>query len=248
MSSRRKFLHSVGGVTAVGTLAGTANYLDIGFVRTKAGGGFGDTIDLNSPDADTFVPPDEFGTYADQIQEQYGSAALPWRDLTSFTGEFVGAYTRQVSIVPDPDDRYAVQDAAVLVHRIEESRYQLRLWSAGRLLGRKYEVDPWGLYREDPAFTWLEQRVETERDEQLSASRALSTGGGRFTVAGGTVAIPKGSFDMGLADDTEYRSRWDGFHAGKVPLVGTCKLSFADGAEQRLDWTLSNGVGVRTPF
>lgn len=246
MPSRRKFLRRVGGVATLGTLAGSAAYLDIGFVRTKAGGNFGDTIDLESPDADAFVPSTDFTAYADQIREQYGEAAVPWTKPGSLSGEFVGAYARQVAVVPN--QQFAVQDAAVLVHRLDDARYRLRLWSAGHLLGRKYEVDPWGYYREDPAFTWLEQEIDAEYDDQLSANRSLSTGGGSVDIAGASVTVPDGSYEMGLADDNRYRSRWDGFHASDIPLVGACEVSFANDAERRLDWTLSNGVGVRTPF
>lgn len=246
MPSRRSVLEKVGGVAVLGTLGGVANYLGIGFVRTKAGGGFGGTIAFESPDSETFVPPTEFSTYVAEMQEQYGDAAVPWSNPDSFDGEFVGAYTRQNNIVPS--EKYAVQDAAVLAHRLDDARYRLRLWSAGRLLDTKYEVDPWGYYREDPAFTWLEHEIEAETDDQLSTDRSVSANGGDLDVASGSVSVPNGSYDMGLADETRYRSRWEGFHAGEVPLVGACEVSFPDGAEQRLDWSLSNGVGVRTPF
>ncbi|UPV74889.1 hypothetical protein M0R89_02175 [Halorussus limi] len=261
MPSRRKLLRRVGGVAAVGTVLGGAAHLDVGFVRTKLGGSFGGGIDLESPDDEAFVPPAEFAAYADRTRERYGDAALPWTAPESLAGEFVGAYTRREAVVPD--ERFAVQDAAVFVHRLDggngtgdsddtrrgaDARYRLRLWSAGRLLGRSYGVDPWGVYREDPAFTWLTQEVEAERDDQLSANRALSTGGGRVSVAGATATVPNGSYEMGLESDTRYRTRWDGFYRGAIPLVGTCEASFADGEARRLDWTLSNGVGIRTPF
>ncbi|WP_205427174.1 hypothetical protein [Halorussus sp. MSC15.2] len=256
MSSRRRFLRRVGGVAAVGTLLGGAAHLDVGFVRTKLGGDFGGALDLESPDSDEFVPPGEFAAYADRTREQYGDAALPWRKPTSLTGEFVGAYARQADVVPD--ERFAVQDAAVLVHRLDDgsdggeasgdARYRLRLWSAGRLLGRLYEVDPWGIYRERPGFTWLEHEVEAERDGQLSANRVRSTEDGRVEAADARVTVPGNSYETGLDGETVYRSRWEGFHRGEVPLVGSCELSFADGDKRRLDWSLSNGVGIRTPF
>lgn len=245
MPSRRKFLRRIGGVAALGVLAGSASYFDVGVVRTKVGGGFGDTIDFESPDSKSFVPPADFTAYADRMRKQH-AAALPWTKPRSLTGEFVGTYAQQVDVVPS--QRFAVQDAAVLVHRLDDARYQLRLWSAGRLLGKKYDVDPWGYYQETPAFTWLEQKVEAERDDQLSANRSLTASGGRVTVAGATATVPDGSFEMGLADDARYRSRWDGFRTDDVLLVGGCEVSFANGEQQRLDWTLSNGVGVRTPF
>ncbi|MFC4447846.1 hypothetical protein [Halorussus aquaticus] len=256
MSSRRRFLRGVGGVAAVGTLLGGAAHLDVGFVRTKLGGGFGGSLDLDSPNAEEFVPPAEFADYADRMGEQYGDASLPWREPESLTGEFVGTYARQADVVPS--ERFGVHDAAVLVHRLDDgpdggegrddARYRLRLWSAGRLLGRAYEVDPWGVYRERPGFTWLEHEVEVERDDQLSADRALSTNGGRLVVAGARVTVPRGSYETGLEGGTAYRSRWEGFHRGEIPLVGSCELSFPDGERRRLDWSLSNGIGIRTPF
>lgn len=246
MPSRRRFLRRAGAVAGLGAVAATADRLGYGVVRTKAGGSFNETIDLEPTDSETFVPPADFAAYADRTRERYGDAAVPWTDPESLAGEFVGAHARREDIVPG--ERYAVQDAAVLVHRTGDARYRLRLWSAGRLLDEAYEVDPWGYYREDPAFTWLEHEVAAERDEQLSASRSLSTGGGRVDVAGGSASVPDGSYRTGLDGDARYRSRWEGFHAGPVPLLGACKVRFADRDDHRLDWTRSNGVGVRTPF
>lgn len=263
MPSRRKLLERVGGVAVAGSLVGGAAHLDVGVVRTKLGGNFGGDFDLESPDSDQFtlmddaqfVPPDEFSSYVDRTRDEYGDAALPWTDPESLPGEFVGTYARQVDVIPDR--RFAVQDAAVLAHRLEDvretdenddARYGLRLWSAGRLLDRVYEVDPWGVYREDPAFTWLTHEVETDRDDQLSTDRTLLTDGGPMTVADATVTVPDGEYRIGVEDDVRYRTRWDGFHRGEIPLVGACEVSFAEGEKHALDWTLSNGVGIRTPF
>ncbi|WP_238398160.1 hypothetical protein [Halorussus salinus] len=263
MPSRRKLLERVGGVAVAGTLVGGAAHLDVGVVRTKLGGNFGGDFDLESPDSDQFdlmddaqfVPPDEFSSYADRTREEYGDAALPWTDPESFPGEFVGTYARQEDVVPD--HRFAVQDAAVLAHRLDDggtadknadARYQLRLWSAGRLLDRAYEVDPWGVYREAPAFTWLTHEVETDRDDQLSTDRRLATDGGSVIAADAAVTVPDGEYRIGIEDDTRYRTGWEGFHRGEIPLVGACEVSFAEEEEHALDWTLSNGVGIRTPF
>ncbi|UPW00921.1 hypothetical protein M0R88_02170 [Halorussus gelatinilyticus] len=262
MPSRRDFLRGVGGVAVARTLVGGAAHLDAGLVRTKLGSSFGGGLDLESaggeqltPSGDErFVPSDEYSSYADRTREEYGDAALPWTDPDALPGEFVGTHARQVDVIPE--DRFAVQDAAVLVHRLNDgretekndARYRLRRWSAGRLLDRAYEVDPWGVYRENPAFTWLTHEVETERDDQLSTDRTLSTGGGQVTVADATVTVPDGEYRIGIEDDVRYRTRWDGFHRGEIPLVGTCEVSFAAGEKHALDWTLSNGVGIRTPF
>ncbi|WP_377075149.1 hypothetical protein [Natronoarchaeum mannanilyticum] len=126
--------------------------------------------------------------------------------------------------------------------------YRLRLWSAGRLLKQNYAVDPWGYYDEDPAFTRLEQAIEAGREDGLSANRSLSTDGGRVDVAGGAVAVPDGSYDVDIPEPARYRSRWEGFHSGVVPLIGACEVSFVTSEKQYLDWTLSNGIGIRTPF
>ncbi|WP_232820537.1 hypothetical protein [Halorussus litoreus] len=248
MPSRRAFLRGVGGVAALGTIAASAAYADAGFVRTKVGGSLTDTIDLESPDDDVFVAPGEYAAYADRLRGRYDTASLPWSTPRSLAGEFVGAFERRMAVVPDR--RLAVQDAAVLVHRLDDARYRLRLWSAGRLLGTSYRVDPWGLYREDPGFTWLEHGIDVGDDDdgKLSANRSLSTDGGRVEVAEATVPVPDGSFEARLADDARYRTRWDGFRRDEVLLVGSCELSFADGEEREFDWSLSNGVGIRTPF
>ncbi|MFC4549748.1 MULTISPECIES: hypothetical protein [Halorussus] len=246
MPSRRSFLRRAGTVAGLGVVAATADRLGDGVVRTKAGGTSDESIDLESPDSETFVPPADVAAYVSRTRERYGDAGVPWTDPGSLAGEFVGAYARREDVVPS--ERYAVQDAAVLVHHLGDARYRLRLWSAGRLLDEAYEVDPWGYYREDPAFTWLEHAVATDRDEQLSANRSLSTGGGRVDVAGGSVSVPDGSYRTGLDGDARYRSRWEGFHAGAVPLLGACEVRFGDGDDHRLDWTRSTGVGVRTPF
>lgn len=247
MPSRRQFLRGVGGTALLGTAAGSAAYLDLGFVRTKAGGGGTNTIDLASQDNEVFIPPENFDAYATQMHEQYGDATIPWTDPESLAGEFVGAYTRQETIVPT--EQYAIQDATILAHRLGSRRYKIRLWSAGRLLGKKYDVDPWGLYQEETAFTWLEQEITVDYDEQLSADTAQS-GSGRTSVAGGTVTVPDGSYEMGLSpvNEVNYRSRWEGFATTDVPLIGACEVQFETGTEPRLDWSLSYGVGIRTPF
>lgn len=245
MATRRSVLRRLGLMATTVSLTATAGCLDAGVVRTKAGGGFGGTIDLESPDAEAFVLPDEFTTYANRSRDRYGELAVPWTEPTSLPGEFVGAYTRREDVVPN--QRFAVQDAVVIVHRLDDVRYRLRLWSAGRLLGKTYEIDPWGYYRERMAFTWLEHDVTAARDDQLSTTHSLTTDGGRVSIANGDVTVPDGSYEMGLAD-ARYRSRWDGFHPGDVALIGACEVSFTDGDERRLDWTLSNGIGVRTPF
>ena len=246
MPSRRQFLRGVGGTALLGTAAGSAAYLDLGFVRTKAGGGGTNTIDLASPDSEIFIPPEDFDAYATQMHEQYGDATIPWTEPESLDGEFVGAYTRQETIVPT--EQYAMQDATILAHRLG-SRYKIRLWSAGRLLGKKYDVDPWGLYQEETAFTWLEQEITVDYDEELSADTAQS-GSGRTSVAGGTVTVPDGSYEMGLSpvNEVNYRSRWEGFATTDVPLIGACEVQFETDTKSRLDWSLSYGVGIRTPF
>ncbi|MFC7138010.1 hypothetical protein ACFQRB_19220 [Halobaculum litoreum] len=147
-----------------------------------------------------------------------------------------------------PGRRLGVHDAAVLVHRLDERRYRLRAWSAGRLLGREYEVDPWGYVREDPGFTWLEQEIEPEGESTLSASRSDSTAGGTVEVTGLSVGVPDGRFESGADGSDRFRSRWEGFHRGLVPVIGACEVSFAPDDERRLDWHLSNGIGIRTPY
>ena len=87
-----------------------------------------------------------------------------------------------------------------------------------------------------------------EYDDHLSTSQSLSTDGGRIDVAGGMVTVPDGSYEMGLEDDVRYRSRWEDFYTGIIPLVGACEVSFAHADERRFTWNLSNGVGIRTPF
>ncbi|MDS0295012.1 twin-arginine translocation signal domain-containing protein [Halogeometricum luteum] len=245
MPSRRNFLRRVGATAAVGSVATTAGCLNGGFVRTKLGGGSTDTVDLSSPDDDVFVPPDRFDAYRNRMRAEYGAAAIPWSDPDSLPVRFLGARARRMEITPSR--RLAVQDAALLVHRLADERYRLRLWSAGRLLGKRYEVDPWGYYTEEPAFTWLEQEIEAEADDHLSAGRSLSTDGGRVRAAGGAVTVPDGSYESNVERET-YRSRWEGFHPGVVPLVGACELSFVDPSERRFTWSLSNGVGIRTPY
>lgn len=246
MPSRRRFLQRICATAATGTLAATAGCLGGEFVRTKLGGSFTTLINLSSPEEDRFTLPDQFTTYVNQMREAYGEAAIPWQEPGAFTGEFVGAYTRQEEV--HPNHRFAVQDATVLVHRLDEARYQLRLWSAGRLLGKSYEVDPWGYYTEEPAFTWLEQAIEVEYDDHLSTRHSLSSNEGRVNVAGGAVTVPQGSYSGEVVNEVHYRSRWESFYAGVVPLIGACEISFSDREERRFNWELSNGVGIRTPF
>ncbi|MDS0300121.1 hypothetical protein NDI76_15350 [Halogeometricum sp. S1BR25-6] len=245
MSSRRNFIRRAGATAAVGVVAATAGCLNGGVVRTKLGGGSTDTVDLSSPDDDVFIHPDQFDAYRNRMRAEYGAAAIPWSDPHSSPGRFFGAHARRMEIVRSR--RFALQDAALLVHRLADDRYRLRLWSAGRLLGKRYEVDPWGYYTEEPAFTWLEQEIEADSGDRLSAARSLSTDGGRVGVAGGAVTVPDGSYESGIGGET-YRSRWEGFHTGVVPLLGACELSVADPSERRFTWRLSNGVGIRTPY
>ena len=59
------------------------------------------------------------------MRETYGEAAIPWSEPRSLAGTFVGTYARQVEIIPD--HQFAVQDAAILVHHLGDTRYRLRL-------------------------------------------------------------------------------------------------------------------------
>ena len=246
MPSRRRFLRRIGATATTVSLAAMSGCLGAGSVRTKVGGGWSNTIDLSSPDDDVFVPPNQFTTYVNRMREAYDEVAIPGLETKSLAGDFVGAYTRQEVIVPDR--RFAVQDAAILVHRLDETCYRLRLWSAGRLLKKNYEVDPWGHYKKELAFTRLEQGISVKHNDNLSTNRSISTSGGHVDVAGEVVTIPDGYYNAGLADNVRYRSRWEGFHAGTVTLLGACKVSFTSAEEQQLEWEISNGVGIRTPF
>lgn len=243
MPSRRKFFMRVGGAVSLGVLTGSAGCLRT--TRTKFGGGSTRTIDFESPTSETFVSPSEVPPYIDRMRERYEDVAVPWMKPRSLPGNLVGMYTRQEAIIPS--NRYAVQDAAVLVHHLVDTRYRLRLWSAGRLLRRTYGDDSWEIYQKKMAFTQLEQELEVNYENQLSTDRSFSGDGGSVNVAGETMIVPDGSYEMGLIDETRYHSHWNGFHANDVPLIGVCEVSFADSAERRLDWTLDYGIGVRTP-
>ncbi|MFC7070479.1 hypothetical protein [Halobaculum lipolyticum] len=246
MPSRRQLLRRIGASAATPAVLTTAGCIGDGTVRTKLGGASTDTIDFSSPDDDVFVPPNQVPAYLERIEAEYGEAAFPWTDISALAGEFVGAYTQQMEIVPD--DRFAVQDAAVLVHRLDSSRYRLRAWTGGRLLGRQYEVGFGGHIQRDPAITWLDQALERKHDSELTTDYALSTTGGRVAFADGAVRIPEGSFDAEITESERYQTRWEGFYTGIVPLIGVCDVSFPQTVAKQLTWELSNGVGIRTPI
>ncbi len=224
MPSRRKLLERVGGVAVAGSLVGGAAHLDVGVVRTKLGGNFGGDFDLESPDSDQFTLMDD-------------AQFVPPDEFSSYVDRTRDEYGDAALPWTDPESLPGefVGTYARQVDVIPDRRFA-------------YEVDPWGVYREDPAFTWLTHEVETDRDDQLSTDRTLLTDGGPMTVADATVTVPDGEYRIGVEDDVRYRTRWDGFHRGEIPLVGACEVSFAEGEKHALDWTLSNGVGIRTPF
>lgn len=240
MPSRRDLLRGAGGLAVLGVAAVS---LSRGVVRTRIGIGGSWSIDLEEPDDETFVPPDRFGPYRDELREQYGTDAIPWTAPSTLDGDFLGAFRREEPIVPD--NRYAVQTATLLVHELGDGDYRLRLWSAGRLLDRRYPVDPWGLYTETPAFTRFEQGIEADIGATVTTDSVLTRGGGPLTLGGGTVTVPEGT--LRTRSDDGYRTRWEGFHAGVVPIVGACRVRFEAESPRRLRWQLSNGVGVRTP-